>query len=91
MRAEAENAAQVEHDRAVKRAQETAARIRESASRSIRDETQRATQELRTEAVEIAVKLAEETLRNEVGGDDRQRLARDLLASLGTDAGGTHG
>lgn len=91
MRAEAENTAQVEHDKSLKRASETAARIRESATRTIRDETLRATRELRTEAVELAVKLAEETLRNEVGGADRQRLARDLLASLGSEAGGHHG
>lgn len=90
MRAEAENAAGSEKDEIMRRADESADRIAEAAERAIRDETARATRELRAEAVELATKLAEETLRNKLGAQDRERLARDLLTSLGAQ-GGTHG
>ena len=90
MKADAAKAAAVEKQEADARARDAVARVKESAERTIRDEAARATRALRAEAVDLAVQLAEETLRNEVGAADRQRLARDLLTTLGAN-GGTHG
>jgi len=90
MRANAEKAAETEKTDILDRADEAADRIADAAERAIRDETARASRELRAEAVELASKLAEDTLRNKLGAQDRERLARDLLTSLGTQ-GGTHG
>ncbi|MFK7927293.1 MAG: hypothetical protein AB8H79_03845 [Myxococcota bacterium] len=93
MKADAANAAAIEKEAAAQRARDAVVRVAESAQRTIRDETARATRALRSEAVELAVNLAEQTLRNEVGAADRQRLARDLLSTLGSDAspGGPRG
>lgn len=90
MRADAEHMAEVERQEAEKRAQEAAGRIADAAERAIRDETARATRTLRAEAVELAVQLAEDTLRKEVQSNDRERLARAFLDTLQAD-GGTHG
>lgn len=90
MRADARHMAEVERQDAEKRAHEAAGRIADAAERAIRDETARATRTLRAEAVEIAVQLAEDTLRKEVRSNDRERLARAFLDTLQAD-GGTHG
>jgi len=66
----------------VERAEREAIRVAEQSQRTIRDEGARARQALRNEAVELAVKLAEETLRSQVGSNDQQTLARDFLDSL---------
>ena len=93
MRTQAEKAAVTEKGEILTRANAAAERISDTAKRTIRDETARATRELRAEAVEIATKLAEDTLRKQLGVKDREQLARDLLTSLGTESatGGTHG
>jgi len=90
IKAEAERAAKAERALAEQRAHEAAARIRDAAERAIRDETHRATRVLRAEAVQLAVELAERTLKAQVDDSDRQRLAADLLASLRAD-GADHG
>lgn len=90
MREEAARAAATEKAEIEARAQDAATRIGQAAERAIRDETARARRELRAEAVELAVQQAEETLRKQVGNADRQRLAEDLLTSLGAQ-GGKHG
>lgn len=82
MKAEAALDAKAEHARLVARAREEAVRIGETAERNIRDEVARARIELRRDAVELAVQLAESTLRDTVNSDDQKRLAQDFLNTL---------
>lgn len=64
------------------RAERDAAHIKETAERAIREETRAARNTLRRDAVELAVKLAEENLRSQLGPTDQQRLAQEFLASI---------
>lgn len=82
MRAEARREADLEEQQLIARAHAEAQRIAETAERNIRDEVTRAQLELRREAVELAVKLAEATLRDSVTAEDRSRLAHEFLDSL---------
>jgi F-type H+-transporting ATPase subunit b len=91
MRTEADTVAASERERTLERAAEAATRIEKAAERTIRDETLRARRVLRQEAVELAVKLAEDTLRREVATSDRERLARDFLDALPSETGGPRG
>ena len=82
MREDASRTVEAEKSAITARAEASAARIADAAERSIRDETERARRALRTEAVELATQLAQETLSNKLQAEDRQRLAQDLLDSL---------
>lgn len=82
MAEQAREAASREEASLVERADREAVRIGEQATRSIRDETTRARNVLRREAVELAVKLAEDTLRSKVASEDQRSLAQDFLDSL---------
>lgn len=78
------------------RADRDVARITESAERTIRNETAKARMALRRDAVALAVDLAEEQLRAQLGPQDDQRLAGDLLTLVEDSAanasqGVTHG
>lgn len=84
MKTDAQRAVEAERQASVERAEQAAERIREAAERSIRDETHRATVALRTEAVQLAVELAERTLQSEFDDRDRARLATDFLDSVRT-------
>ncbi|MBN2798634.1 MAG: ATP synthase F0 subunit B, partial [Deltaproteobacteria bacterium] len=64
------------------RSEHAAAQILDNATRQIREETSRAQAALRTEAVELAVQLAERTLRETVQADDQRRLAAQFLETL---------
>ncbi|MFT4623654.1 MAG: F-type H+-transporting ATPase subunit b [Myxococcota bacterium] len=76
-----EQAAQ-EHADLVARAHVEAERIADTAQRNVRDEVTRARNELRREAVELAVQLAEGTLKANVNRQDQQDLAHQFLQSL---------
>ncbi len=91
IRADAEVEAAGEEARLLERAKEESARIATVAERKIRDEVNRARVALRTEAVELAVQLAETSLRGAIGTADQQRLAREFLESLKKDEAGLHG
>ncbi len=78
----AESEAKREEEQLVERARREAARVAEQAERNIRDEVVRARASLRNEAVELAVKLAETTLRAHTSDQDQQALARAFLASV---------
>jgi F-type H+-transporting ATPase subunit b len=91
IRADAEVEAQAEERKLVERAHEESKRIEIVAERKIRDEVQRAQVALRSEAVELAVKLAEASLRGSVSTADQQRLAREFLESLKNDGVNGHG
>lgn len=86
MRAQAEADAKADEEKLVARANNEAARIRDAAERHMRDELVRARVALRKEAVELAVQLAEQTLRSQVQSDDQRRLAREFLESLNREA-----
>ena len=88
MKIKAAAAATAEQQQLIERAHEAAERIREAALANIRDETVRAQNTLRKEAVELAVSLAEQTLQGQVVADDQRRLARQFLDSLSEDAHG---
>jgi F-type H+-transporting ATPase subunit b len=85
-----DNAAK-EHDSILARAEEDAARIAESAERSIRDETERARQALRREVAELSVDLAREKLSTEVNTDDQKRLAGDFIDTVQNKNGASNG
>jgi len=82
LRVEARREAEVEEQKLVERAHEEARRIAETAQRNVRDEVLRAQNELRREAVALAVQLAEATLSQNVAPEDQARLARQFLDSL---------
>jgi len=74
--------AQEEEARMVAHAKAEAERILVTADRNIRDEVVRARMALRNDAVELAVKLAAETLRSNIATADQQKLASEFLSSL---------
>lgn len=69
------------------RADADAQRIRDTAERTIREESGRAQGILRAEAAALAVQLAKDILRGQVNNDDQQRLARQLLDTVHRDTG----
>ncbi len=91
MRDDAAQEADNEHNAILARAEEDAARIAESAQRSIRDETERARQALRGEVAKLSVDLAREKLSAEVTSDDQQRLAGDFIDTVQNKNGATNG
>jgi F-type H+-transporting ATPase subunit b len=84
MKAQARAEAETEAARIAARADADVARMRESAERTIREETTRARNELRAEAVQLAVELARGTLAKNVSSEDQARLAREFLATVNT-------
>lgn len=79
---EAEDAAKRHQESLLQRAQQEAEHIAQMAERNIRDEVDRAKDNLRKEAIELAVDLAKNTLTESVSSDDQRRLARDILDAL---------
>jgi len=86
MEAEAQVESAKEEAKLVERAHAEAKRIGETAERNIRDETSRARNALRRDAIDLATKLAEGILTQSVTAADQQALARDFLGSLQSDA-----
>jgi len=84
MKTQARAEAETEAARIAARADADVARMRESAERTIREETTRARNELRAEAVQLAVELARGTLAKNVSSEDQARLAREFLATVNT-------
>lgn len=85
MKAEADVEARKEAEAIGERAVADAARIRETAERTIREETVRARNDLRTEAAALAVQLARETIKRNLGAEDEARLAREFLGAVERD------
>jgi F-type H+-transporting ATPase subunit b len=79
---DAEGEAKREEEKLIERARRESARITEQVERNIRDEATRARTELRQEAVDLAIQLAESTLRQGVSASDQQALARQFLDSV---------
>ncbi len=82
LRADAETDAKAEERKLIERANAEAARLTKNAERNIRDELVRARVALQEDAVSLAVKLAEQTLKSQVQSEDQRRLARQFLDSL---------
>ena len=82
IRKQAESEAAQEAEVLFARAEIDAAAIREAAERTIRDETARARQGLRAEAVSLATQLAGAQLKSQITADDQKRLAVDFLSAV---------
>jgi len=80
MRTDAEADAAKEREAILARADTDAARVRESAERTIRDEIERARTSLRREAVELSIGLAREHLEARITSEDQERLTGDFLS-----------
>jgi F-type H+-transporting ATPase subunit b len=78
----AERDAKAEEARIDERAVEAAKRLAETSIRQIQDETSRAKQVLRKEAVELAVELAQSILEKQVQAGDQRRLAQEFLTAV---------
>ena len=87
MRADAEAEANAEARQIALRADADIARVKDTAERTVREEVARARAELRNEAVSLAVELARTTLTRSVTAADQERLASELLASVGVAPG----
>jgi F-type H+-transporting ATPase subunit b len=82
MRDEAAASAEREADLIRKQADADVLRIQEAAEQTIQNETDKARRALRKDAVELALRLAEEKLKSSVGGDEQEALAQDFIGSL---------
>ncbi|MDP6931633.1 MAG: ATP synthase F0 subunit B [Myxococcota bacterium] len=89
MRSQAEERAEQDAAALMARADQDAERIRETAQRSIRDETTRARAALRREAAVLGVELAEKKVSSEFAEEDEARLAGEFLGKVSN--GGGHG
>ena len=87
MRVDAEAEANAEARQIALRADADIARVKDTAERTVREEVARARGELRNEAVSLAVELARTTLTRSVTAADQERLAGELLASVGAAPG----
>ena len=82
MRDEAATSAEREADLIRKQADADVKRIQEAAEQTIQNETDKARRALRKDAVDLALKLAEEKLKSSVGGKEQEALAQDFIGSL---------
>ncbi|MBW2253986.1 MAG: ATP synthase F0 subunit B, partial [Deltaproteobacteria bacterium] len=91
LKEEAIVAAKQEEEQLVARAHVEAQRIHDTAEKNIHEELIRARETLRRDAVDLAVDLAEGTLKKQVMRDDRRRLSREFLDALQSDGGNGNG
>ncbi len=71
-----------ERTKIIARAEETAARIKNDAERTLNNELSRVKAELRQEAAAEIIKQAESILKDRINDEDRQRLVRQSLDDL---------
>lgn len=74
--------AEVEREEILREARALAERIRADARAAVQQEVERARAELRREAADLAVEIATELLREQVGEDDRTRLVDEFVETL---------
>lgn len=91
MRVDAREDAEREAATLRQRGEVEAIRIKETAERAIREEAGRARAEIRSEAVQLAVALARETINRSMTQADQERLAREFLAAVDADRTGPTG
>ncbi len=89
IRRESAERAQRESDQIVADARASAERIRRDATAAVEQELLRAREELREEASDLAVELAQRMLQEQVMDTDRDRLADEFISQLERGANGT--
>jgi len=82
VRADSEN----ERSTLLSNAERAAASFEETAHRTVSEELRRARAELKAEAVELSVQIAEELLTQNINDDDQARLTGDYLNRVGETA-----
>lgn len=82
IRSAARSRAEQEREQLLADARAAAERVRSDAKAAIQQEAQRARAALRGEAAEIALSLAAERLRREVGASDRERLIDEFISVI---------
>jgi len=83
MRAELKQAAEVESEKVVANADRMAVAMIEAAKVTADQEVRKAKIDLKNEAVELAVEMAEALIREKIGKDDRKRIVADYLVKVG--------
>lgn len=91
MRAAARAEAAADEAQLIARAEAEADRIAISADRTISEELRRARVALRNDAVNLAVQLAEQSLKSQVQTEDHRKLARQFLDTLAESGAPSHG
>lgn len=74
--------AKAEHATLVANAERSAKQLEEAAQRTIDEELRRARAELRAEAVDLSVKIAEDLLTSNITDDDQARLTGEYLTRV---------
>ena len=74
--------AEAERARILAQAERSAAQMEAAARRSVEEELRRVRSELRAEAIDLALKMAEANIGQAVGNDDHQRLTSNYLSSM---------
>jgi F-type H+-transporting ATPase subunit b len=82
IRAQARQRAEQERDQILADARTAAERVRRDAEAAIQQEAQRARASLRSEAAELALSLAAERIRSELGASDRERLIDEFISVI---------
>jgi len=82
LRAEAVASAEKEAVLIAKQTDADIQRIEEAASLTIQNETEKARRALRKEAVDLALKIAEEKLKADMSAKEQEALAQDFIGSL---------
>jgi F-type H+-transporting ATPase subunit b len=82
----AEQQAEAERRRALERAEANAQRVREEAEKVADQEIERARSELRSEAAELATRLASDVVRRSLTPADHRRLVDDVIERVGGSA-----
>ena len=82
LKATFEGQAKAEKARLLEEAETAAKKVQKDAEVAIATELAKAQEQLRVEAADLAVKLAEEILRREIKPDDQKRLVDDFVKSL---------
>ena len=83
MRVELSKSAELESEKVQANAERMATSIVESARVTADQEVRKAKAELKNEAVELAVQMAEALIREKIGDDDRERIIEDYLVKVG--------
>ncbi len=81
----ARSRAEQEREQLLADARAAAERVRADARAAIQQESQRAREALRGEAAQLALALAAERLRREIGESDRERLVDEFIARIESD------
>lgn len=82
MKAQAEEEAVREREEILARAGREARLIEEATARTIRSEVAKARTELRQEAVQLAIRVAEQRLRVQLRAEDEERYASEFLRAV---------